>query len=670
MSGRHEGFAMTRMRRSLTARAAMRIRTVAVVLAVAFLAMALPATAQFAGSPSLVNVSGVGIPANAGSRAVAVSADGTLVAFASDADNLVPLDTNEDTDVFLHDVVTQITSRVSVNWQGEEAVGDSTCPSLSADGRYVAFLSRAWNMVQGGSNVGTPAWEAYLHDRQGPLTTRLSAPLGGGRATADTGCPVISSDGSRVAFASSAANLVLDDSNGVSDVFVYDVPGDSLVRASVAYDGEQADGLADSPALSGDGSLVVFASEATNLTATTPENFARRQVYARDLSAQTTELVSRAFAAPLLMPNAESCCPQVSDDGRVVLFHSSASNLTSNEYFRRPMRLFVHDRRTGGTEGIEPLSLGAGACGWMTDPLFCDVSRTKGAALSADGRFVAFLSGSHQLLPENPPGHWDQIFLQDRLTRRLRRLTVDPTGYPIRAYPCGGSSGTLALSGDGGVLAFVGENAGALGVLESVGETQRDVVRLEWTCDPEEGTCREPSVCPGSPASTCEPADRSRLRIRKNPPLGPRDDRFYWRWVGPGEGEGQSFVDPVEGRYHLCVYTGETMNAQVDAGIPQGAPWARIRKGWQRKDRGGAVEIVRFRSSPARTVVKVVSSSPALDLPYLPLEAPDGVTVQLHETTTGRCWESAFPASAVRVNRRGEIAPGGVSRGHFGAALN
>ncbi|MDG2307479.1 MAG: hypothetical protein P8R42_23065 [Candidatus Binatia bacterium] len=112
------------------------------------------------------------------------------------------------------------------------------------------------------------------------------------------------------------------------------------------------------------------------------------------------------------------------------------------------------------------------------------------------------------------------------------------------------------------------------------------------------------------------------------------------------------------------------MNAQVDAAISPEVPWKAQKNGWQRRNRNGAVEIVRLRSSPARSVAKVVSSSPALDLPYLPPNAPHGVRVQPHETTTGRCWEADFPASPVRANRRGEIAPGGVSRGLFRADLN
>src|SRR5215472_6176276 len=162
------------------------LRAGAAVLAALFV-NASQARAQFAGDPSLANLSTTGVQADRDAWAVSVSANGRVIAFASDATNLVALDTNNATDVFVRDNATKITERVSVNWQGQEAHGDSTCPAVSADGRYVAFRSRAWNMVQGADNLGTPMWDVYLHDRQGPSTIRVSTPLGGGKAVGDSG---------------------------------------------------------------------------------------------------------------------------------------------------------------------------------------------------------------------------------------------------------------------------------------------------------------------------------------------------------------------------------------------------------------------------------------------------------------------------------------------------
>lgn len=627
-----------------------------------------PAMGQYAGRPSRVNINGTGVQANNESWAVALSADGKLVAFASDADNLVSLDTNEDTDIFLHDTTTGITSRVSMNWQGKQAAGDSDCPAITGDGRYVAFRSRASNMLQDGSTVGPPAWEVFLHDRQGPLTIQVSRPLQGGPGTADSGCPVISADGTRIAFASQADDLLAGDTNGFSDIFVYDIGDATLSRASIAEDGSQADGDSMEPSISGDGSIVAFSSTARNLTSASIPNLYQPQVYTRDFLAGTTELISRAVNAPVLLAQGESREPKISADGTLVLFFSTMSMPALASSGFPPWRLFLFDRTTGLTDVVEPLAFAEDRPA-VVDPLFYDRSRSKAAAISADGRFIAFLSGSFALLPENSLFHTDQIFILDRQTHRLRRLTVDPTGYPLFTHPCGGSSGTLALSGDGRTLAFVGENTERIGLSPSDGLAVRDVVRLEWTCDPKKQSCRALSACPNKPSTTCVASDNSQLSIRRNPPLSAARNRFEWRWRGPGDLQGQTFPDPAESEYQLCVYAGETMSTQIDVGIPGDNLWKKKRSGWTRKNPGGALNVLRLRSRGRSSGIKVVSRAPILDLPYLPLEIPRGVNVQLHETNSGRCWESDFPPESIKRNTRGGISPAGGLRGLFRATI-
>lgn len=622
--------------------------------------------AQFAGRGSLANVSTSGVLANADSWDVSTSSDGTIIGFASEADNLVPLDNNGDTDVFVHDTQTGITTRVSVNWQGEEAIGDSACPSLSGDGRYVAFLSRAWNMAQGATNVGDPAWEVYLHDRQGPSTTRVSVPAHGGMGTANSQCPVISRDGTRVAFSTFAGDLGPTDLDAFQDVYVYDVPTGEIFLVSEVPAGQADFSNSWGPSLSADGNIVAFASWNT-LVAGQP--YYGRQIYAHDLTAGTTELVSSAALGPVEAPNGRSCCPRVSADGNEILFESTSTNLiVSAQHWGRD-RLFVRNRSAASTEPVDTLSMGPGPCGWLNDPLVCDSTGVKASTWSEDGRFVAFLSASKMLLPPDVVGRRDQIYIQDRQTRRLRRVTVDPTGYPARTHPCGGSASQMTLSGDGETLVFAGEDSTGLGASDRDGSDIRDVVRLQWTCDPEEEACRMVSQCPEEPAATCESARTSRLRILRNPPLAARRDRLSWRWVGPPAGQGQDFVDPAEAEYQLCVYAGETLSAALDAGIPSGDPWKRVSKGWRRKDRHGPVEHVRLWNGSGRSVAKVSTHSPAIDLPYLPLDTPLGVTVQLHETTSGRCWESDFQSDDISVNRGGELKQPKVRPGMVSAVL-
>ena len=153
-------------------------------------------------------------------NSLSLSSDGRYVAFVSDATYLVPGDTNGVNDVFVYDVQKRIFTRVSVNSAGNQANAATLAePAISGDGRFVAFVSNATNLVAGDSNnVG----DIFVHDRQTGATTRVSINSSGGQANGASSDPAISADGRYVAFVSSATNLVTGDTNGVSDVFVHD----------------------------------------------------------------------------------------------------------------------------------------------------------------------------------------------------------------------------------------------------------------------------------------------------------------------------------------------------------------------------------------------------------------------------------------------------------------
>src|SRR5262249_41436613 len=157
--------------------------------------------------------------ADRASDSVAISADGRFVAFASHATNLVPGDTNNATDVFVHDLSTGATERVSVDSAGNEADAESPGDvALSADGRFVAFQSAADNLVAGDVNKVT---DIFVHDRATGATERVSVDSNGGEANGKSLTPSISGDGSLVAFGSDATDLVANDTNGLHDVFVH-----------------------------------------------------------------------------------------------------------------------------------------------------------------------------------------------------------------------------------------------------------------------------------------------------------------------------------------------------------------------------------------------------------------------------------------------------------------
>jgi Tol biopolymer transport system component len=203
---------------------------------------------------------GIDGPANGFSQYPSISADGQVVAFASDADNLVPGDTNEVPDVFVYDLKTRQLTRVSVGINGQATPFRSGKPSLSAGGQVVAFDSEADNLVPGDTN-GTS--DVFIHDRNSGKTTRVSVGVNG-QANGGGGWSSISGDGHRVAFSSYADDLVPGDTNGTSDVFIHDRNSGKTTRVSVGVNG-QANGNSGGASISGDGHRLAFSSQASNL---------------------------------------------------------------------------------------------------------------------------------------------------------------------------------------------------------------------------------------------------------------------------------------------------------------------------------------------------------------------------------------------------------------------
>jgi Tol biopolymer transport system component len=184
------------------------------------------------------------------------------VAFASFADNLVAGDANGVADIFVHDRITGVTERVSIDSSGAEGNADSLCPSISSDGQVVAFVSDASNLVGSDKNGRR---DVFVHDRQTGLTERVSVDSTGGEANADSLPPSISGDGLSVAFASDATNLVAGDTNKSRDVFVHDRSTGAIERVSIRKNGHEGYADSDTNSISTDGSAVAFSSRAANL---------------------------------------------------------------------------------------------------------------------------------------------------------------------------------------------------------------------------------------------------------------------------------------------------------------------------------------------------------------------------------------------------------------------
>ena len=216
----------------------------------------------------------LGLEGDGDSYAPSISAGAAYVAFGSIASNLVMHDTNGVRDVFVHQSGPRTTIRVSVASDGTQGDGTSRNPSISADGRYVAFSSFASNLVGGDTNG---VRDVFVHDTQTGVTTRVSVPdpptvlMNGIEGNQDSFVPSISADGRIVAFDSDASNLVADDTNGVRDIFVHDTQSGRTMRVSVpdlaSQFGLGTEGLDDSfnPSISGNGLYVAFGSNASNM---------------------------------------------------------------------------------------------------------------------------------------------------------------------------------------------------------------------------------------------------------------------------------------------------------------------------------------------------------------------------------------------------------------------
>jgi Tol biopolymer transport system component len=217
-----------------------------------------------AGTTTRVSVDSSGGQADDYSLQPSISADGRYVAFWSGATNLVPGDTNGQPDVFVKDLQTGATIRVSSDSSGTQGNGISLVPSISADGRYVAFVSDATNLVVGDGNG---AADVFLRDLLTGTTTLVSVDSSGAQSNGASASPTISAAGRFVAFTSAATNLVQGDTNGWEDAFLHDNLLGNTVRVSVDSAGAQGNGLSRSPSMSADGRFVAFQSAASNLVA-------------------------------------------------------------------------------------------------------------------------------------------------------------------------------------------------------------------------------------------------------------------------------------------------------------------------------------------------------------------------------------------------------------------
>jgi len=379
----------------------------------------------------------IGKRPNSAAGSPSVSYDGSVIAFISDADDLVPGDFNEKADVFIKMGGTIL--RIMANG-GAEPNGHSETPAVSADGRFVAFVSEATNMI---TNDGNNYKDVFLYEMANNSLMRISNGMGGSTPNEESVQPSISRNGEYVVFTSVAGNLVLNDTNNASDVFLFNRINGTLIRIQGAAG--QPNGNSSDAVISADGAYVAFISEASNLVPGDTNN--RDDVFVYEVATGQMTIV-RAHNGALANRNAFTL--DINEDGRYVAFCSNSTNLVPNDTNDR-RDIFVWDRLTGQMELVSVDSYGRQGNRDSIDP-----------SISADGRHVAFLSESSNFMPgdkdidygplggEGSVAYDVDVFVRDRVRQWLYYGVSSANGSPANR-----PSQSPKLSGDGQSVVFV-----------------------------------------------------------------------------------------------------------------------------------------------------------------------------------------------------------------------
>ncbi len=331
-------------------------------------------------------------------------------------------------------VADPVTARITLTDAGLQTNGGSWWPTLSADGRFMAYHSWADNITAGDTNW---VYDVYVLDRLFGVSHLISVSQDGVVGDKESLYPAISADGRAVAFCSEADNLVPGDANGLRDIFVRNWTTGVTELISVSTSGEQADAPCDRPWISGDGRYVVFQSEADNLVSGVG---GERAVFLRDRVAHTTTCVSVSSAGvPASFPSFE---PTITPDGRYVVFSSWDNGLAPGDA-NTTRDVFLRDLQLGLTERVSVSTSGAAG----NDP-----SGGPRCGITPDGRFVAFTAIAGNLVAGDTNGVSD-VFVRDRLLGTTERVSVSSSGAQ-GDRPSGEGGYIVAISADGRYVAF------------------------------------------------------------------------------------------------------------------------------------------------------------------------------------------------------------------------
>jgi WD40-like Beta Propeller Repeat len=379
-----------------------------------------------------INVASSGEQANPSGepfgRAPAISAHGRWVAFASAATNLVEGDANSHRDVFVHDLRTGRTELVSVSTSGAQGNGRSESPSISGDGRWVAFDSTASNLVAGDDNDSS---DVFVHNMKTGRTKLVSVSNSGTPGNKRSDWPSISASGRLVAFETKATNLVAGDTNSFQDVVVHDLRKGTNTLASANSLSEQANNWSGGPAI--DGSRITFSSRANNLALN--DDKTNQDVFVHDLRTGNTSLVSVSTSGA----SGDWASWSSSISGHLVAFTSLSSNLVQEDLNGR-FDAFVRNIHTGKTRLVSLSTTGEQGSDDSIAPMI-------------GGHRVTFFSLAKNLVPTSD----DSLVSYEVFVRNLRTQTTGLASVGLGGEPANGRSLWPTISADGMIVAFQSE---------------------------------------------------------------------------------------------------------------------------------------------------------------------------------------------------------------------
>lgn len=353
------------------------------------------------------------------------------IIFQSSSDSVVAGDNNGYADLFMKDIVTGEVTRISVSATGAQANGMSALQSVSADGNLVVFESNASNLVAGDTNAKR---DIFLKNLATGEVTLVSQNLAGQIGNNNSFDPVISNDGTKVAFATLATNLDTVDGNGRQDIYVKDLTTGVVTFVSSSSTGELSNGTNNAPVFSPDGTKVAFYSQASNLVS--GDTNAARDIFVKDLISGETTRVSVNAAGAQGNGGSRAFDPVFSPDGTQVMFRSEANNLVSGDT-NGVFDIFIKNLVTGAVTLVSSNALGQFGNGLCTY-----------AAFSPDGSKVVFVSTANNLVPDDYSTNAD-VFIKDLATGTVKLISSALDGTPSN-----GDSLDPSFSSDGTKVQF------------------------------------------------------------------------------------------------------------------------------------------------------------------------------------------------------------------------